>query len=131
MINERVKYTASTKWATISTANSNLDGTGSISSVITGASNGTFVKSVIIKALGNTTRGIVRIYIMPFAGGAKGIAYLLTEVNIPAVTQSSKTHSFSTIVNIGYTLKSGDILYASTEKADTFYVIAEGLNWAY
>ncbi len=131
MINERVKYTANTSWGVVSVANTNLNGTGAIVSIVTGASNGTFLKSVIIKALGSTTRGIVRLYIMPYAGGAKGTAYLIKEIKVPAIVQSSKTNSFTYHENIGCILKNGDKLYASTEKGETFYVIAEGLNWTY
>jgi hypothetical protein len=39
----------------INTANTNLDGTGSTSLVLTGASNGTILNSLIIKATQTTT----------------------------------------------------------------------------
>lgn len=126
MINERVQYTANTGTTVISTANTNLDGTGTLGTVLTASLNGTLIKTVFIKATGNTTRGMVRLFI---TGG--GNTRLLAEVQVPAVTKSAIDNSFSAVLNINYDLKSGYILKASTENAESFALTAEGLDWTY
>jgi hypothetical protein len=50
------QYTANTGMVKISTANSNLDGSGTLGTVLTGASNGTLIKTVTVKATSNTVR---------------------------------------------------------------------------
>lgn len=120
------QYTANTGCVTISTANSNLDGTGTLGAVLTGAANGTLIKSIIIKAQTNTTQGMVRLY-----SNGGGATELIAEIEIPAVTKSGSNPSFETYLEINYALKSGYILKASTQNAETFNVIAEGLDWEY
>ena len=122
------QYTTNTGMQTISTANSNLDGTGTLSSaIVTGASNGTLIKTVTIKAQTNTTQGMVRLYVYD----GSSLTRLLLEIQIPAVTKSSTDPAFEITVPLYYALESGWQLKASTEKAETFNVIAEGQNWAY
>jgi hypothetical protein len=125
-MSERAKYSANTGLALISTANSNLNGTGTLGSVITGASNGTLIKSITIKAIGNTTRGMIRLFIYDGSN-----TRILEEIKIPAVTKSSIDHSFEITLYINYTLKAGYTLKASTENAETFAITANGLDWTY
>jgi len=126
MINESAKYTANIGSVLISTANSALDGSGTLGSVITGASNGTLVKRITIKAITNTTHGMVRLFV---SDGTK--TRLIKEVDIPAVTKASVDRSFQFVFLLNFNLRSGYILKASTENAESFQVIAEGLNWTY
>jgi hypothetical protein len=126
MINERAKYTANTGTALISTANTNLDGSGTLGSVITGASNGTLINTVTIKATGNTTRGMVRLFVYDGTN-----TRLLTEVKVPAVTKSGIDHSFERTLYINYSLKASYVLKASTQNAENFSIVADGLDWAY
>lgn len=124
---EETQFTANTGMQTISTANSNLDGTGTLSSaIITGASNGTLINTVTIKAQTNTSQGMVRLFIYDGTN-----TKLVAEIEIPAVTKSATDTSFELTMQVDYALKSGWSLKASTEVADTFNVIAEGLNWTY
>jgi hypothetical protein len=124
---EETQYTANTGMVTISTANSNLDGSGTLSSaIITGTSNGTLVKTVTIKAIQNTTHGMVRLFI--YDGSNTKLA---AEIEIPAVTKSSTDPAFEIMIPVDFALKSGWSLKASTEKAESFNVIAEGLDWEY
>lgn len=122
MLNERVKYTAITGRAVISTANSNLDGTGTIADLITGG-NGTVVKRIIIKAQGSTTQGMVRIF---FKAGAT--TWILREIEIPAITQSSRDQTVVAVIDEPFYLKASYLLRVSTEKAETFIVTAEGMD---
>lgn len=120
------QYTANTGCVTISTANSNLDGTGTLGTVLTGASNGTLIKSIIVKAQTSTTQGMIRLFVN---GG--GATELIAEIEVPAVTKSSTDPSYEYYMELNYALKSGYVFKAATQNAETFNVIAEGLDWAY
>jgi hypothetical protein len=120
------QYTANTGVVTIATANTALDGTGTLGTLLTGASNGTLVKQIIFKAQVTTTEGILRVFVTIGAN-----TRLLQEIEVPAVTPSSTDPSFEYVWQCNYTLVAGAILKVSTVKAESFNVIAEGLNWAY
>jgi hypothetical protein len=53
------------------------------------------------------------------------------EIEIPALGQSATDPTFETTIQLDYTLQLDDKLYATTEKANSFDVIAEGLDFAY
>lgn len=110
----------------ISTANSNLDGSGTLGTVLTGASNGTLVKTVTVKATGNTSQGMVRLFVWDGSNNR-----LLTEVEVPPITASSTDPAFEKVLRMDYVLKSSYILKASTQNANSFNIIAEGLDFAY
>ncbi|MEK6616874.1 MAG: hypothetical protein AABZ32_12350 [Bacteroidota bacterium] len=60
------QYTANTGMAVISTANGETDGSGTLGTVLTSpasGASGTLVKTVTIKAQGNTTHGMVRLFV--------------------------------------------------------------------
>jgi len=121
------QYTANTGMVTISTANSNLDGTGTLGTVLTGASNGTLVKQVVVKCTGNTSQGMVRLFIYDGSANTR----LIEEIPIPAVTKSDTDNTFEYVLQCNYFLKSGYVLKASTENADSFNIIANAADWAY
>lgn len=127
---EETQYTANTGFATLNAANTSLAG-GTINtdiwSVITGASNGTLIKTVTIKAQGDTSEGMVRLFIYD----GSSVQKLIAEVEIPAVIKSSEDPAFEITIPVDFALKSGWQLLASTQIGNTFNVIAEGLNWAY
>jgi hypothetical protein len=127
-IGERVNYTDNTGTTIISTANSNLDGTGTLATVVTGASNGTLIRSITIKAIVTTTRGMVRLYIED--SGAT-FTDLIMEVEIPATTQSPADQTFSTCMAVDFMLPSTYKLRASTQNAESFIVTAEGSNFTF
>ncbi len=130
MLNQRAKYTANYGAVVISAANANLDGSGTLGTVLTGASNGTFIKRVIIKGQTNVTKGMVRLFLNGTIGGIS-VTDLIREIEIPAVTKSSIRHSYVMEISLGLYLQSGFVLKASTENAETFNVIAEGLDMTY
>jgi hypothetical protein len=130
---ESANYTANTAMATITTANTNLDGTGTINTnmweVVTAASSGTMIQSVIIKAQVSTTPGMVRLFLYDGTN-----TRLLTEIQVPSVTKSATAPSFEYELDFGgndFALKSGYKLRATTENSETFNVIAECLDWTY
>lgn len=78
---------ANARFATISTANSNLDGSGTTSLLLTAGNNGTLVKSIIIKAQTNTQEGMIRLFLRNFINNNYN---LLLEISVPIVTKSSR-----------------------------------------
>lgn len=125
------QYTANTGMATINAANTSLTGSGTLNTdiwtVITGASNGTKVKSITIKARGSTTaQGMVRLFVYDGTN-----TRLLAEIEIPVVTQSGTDEGFEKFLELDLDLKATYQLRATTQIADTFNIIAEGLDWTY
>jgi len=111
----------------IDTANTNLDGTGTIGTVLTGSTDGTRVTKIRIQATVTTTAGMVRLYI------DDGAIYLWKEVVVDAITIDADTEAFSYILELfgerALVLPSGYILKASTNIGENFNVIAEGGNY--
>jgi hypothetical protein len=124
---EETQYLAKTGMVVMTAANTNLDGSGTLYTVYTAASNGTYIKNVYIKAQGNTTEGMIRLFLND---GAQG-NYLLAEINVPAITKSGTNPTFEAVVPLNISLKSTYLLKASTQNAETFNVIGEVCNWAY
>lgn len=126
-INERAKYTANTGIALLSTANGELDGSGTLGTVLTAASSGTLIKTITINAITDTSEGMIRLFI--YDGGS--ITKLIEEFQIPPSKKSGTYSSYKASYNVNYNLKSGYIMKASTQNAESFVVIVEGLDWAY
>jgi len=123
---KQIQYTANTGIVTISTANSALDGTGSLGTILTAASQGTLVKKIFIKSQVSTTPGMIRIFV--YGGSNK----LIDEIFVPVLTRSLRDPSFEAVLPINYFLQSGAILKATTEVGNQpFNIIAEGLDWDY
>lgn len=108
----------------ISLANNKLDGTGSISNLITGSDDGTSIISITIKAQSPTSQGMVRLFIND---GTK--YYLFQEVPIPATTSTNVVESFSAQIDIPIQLKKGYSIGVSTQYAELFSVVADGTNF--
>lgn len=122
---KEIQYTGNTGFVEISSAEPNLDGRSALT-VLTAGSSGAFIKTVRVKAKGNTTRGMVRLFIYEGAN-----TRIIAEVDVPALTRSSNVPSFEVVVPINYHLEANGLLKATTEKAENFYVIAEGYDWDY
>ncbi|MBL7766174.1 MAG: hypothetical protein JNJ58_08785 [Chitinophagaceae bacterium] len=120
------QLTANTGIVKISAANTNLDGTGTTYTLITGAANGTLVNRVKIKAIATTTQGMVRFFLK-----LSGNIQLLQEVPIPACVPTAVEPAFECFTDLGITLAAGNSIIVSTEKAESFNVFAEGLDWEY
>ena len=124
------QYTANTGMVSISTANANLDGTGTLGTVLTaGALNGCQVASVTVKAAGTVTEGMVRLFIYDGTN-----TRLIQEIAVAATTFSGTNPAnptFEYTWNCNILLEAGYILKASTVNAESFNVIAQGLDWTY
>lgn len=122
------QYTANTGMVKMTVGNSNLDGTtGTYYDVITGASNGTLIKKVYIKAYGATAQGMVRLFVYSGSGNAR----LLKEIDVPTLTPTANNPAFETVIQLDFKLASGYTLRASTQNSNSFNVMAEGLNITY
>ena len=125
---------ANTGITTISAANPNLDGSGSMQLVLTAAGNGTIIKSVTIKAVNPVLTGVVRLFVGPKVGDP----YLYREVTIPEYPTLSATPipapvllTYEVVLDGGLILQADDGLFASTQNAEVFNIIAEGLDRTY
>lgn len=111
--------------AQVSTANTNRDGTGTLSTVYTAGASGSRIDALVVQATGTTTAGMVRFFISNDGGTTKR---LVGEVSVTAATPSATVQAFSTTVTTGFMAKglvmqANAILYASTEKAETFNIV--------
>jgi len=125
---QRVNYTANTGTCLISTANTALNGTGTIATLITGAGNGTLVRTITITATQSTTRGMVRLFLQD---DEPTFTKLIAEIDIPERTISSADKAFHVVLKVDFMLKSTYSIRASTEKAEGFRLVAEGLDTSF
>jgi hypothetical protein len=117
--------------ASISAANTNRDGTGTIvtvlASVAGGAdvSGGTRIDFVDIKATGTTTAGMIRLYVSTDTGASWK---LIREIVVNAITPSASLAAFETQLELSRDLPAGtaNLLGASTHNAEAFNVTAWG-----
>jgi hypothetical protein len=105
------------------TANTNLDGTGTVGDIITGGAQGTHIQHVKIKAEGTTTAGMIRLYIYDTV-----TTLLLKEFLVSAITPSGTVQSWEVewVPTTNLILASGEILRCSTHNAETFTAFAFG-----
>ena len=126
---------ANTAITTISTANNNLDGTGSVAAVFTAGGKGSIIKTITIKAKGPVTQGMVRLYVG--SGSASSIS-LYKEVPVQTTPMLANTptpapylQTFEMTLTGDLNLLAGYKLYASTQNAEAFNIIVQGLDWSY
>lgn len=106
----------------ISTANTNRDGTGTLGTLVTGSTSGTKVTQIRVKATATTTAGMIRVFITDVNGANPK---LFEEYLVSAITPSATVASFSTVATYAdLTLRAGQLIQVSTEKAETFIVTA-------
>lgn len=123
----------------VSTANTNRDGSGTTVAVANGPSTtqgsgvGKRIHAIMIVATGTTTAGMVRFFLSTDGGTTKR---LIAEVPVPAVTVSATQPAFQStvpsLINLvlqGQVASSSCILYAATEKAETFNIHVFGSTY--
>lgn len=117
--------------ATLNTANANRDGsTGTYQLVMSGdtASNpeGVVIEDVLVKALGQTTAGMIRWFLSTDNPGTQ--RKLIHETPVFAVNPNANTPTFRTKVPelVGMTFKDDNVrLHASTEKGETLMITVQ------
>lgn len=106
----------------ISTANTNRDASGTLSSAVSAGTNGSKVERIDITATGTTTAGVVRIFVFD------GSAYKLwREVLVQAITPSATIAVYTNSIDCSspgsaLLLATGRSIKASTHNAETFNV---------
>lgn len=110
------------------TANTNLDGTGTITNIYTAnaAVNGSLVEVIKFIATGTTTAGYIRIY--RSAGGGttwKLIAQLAVSAFVPSATVAT-FEGYVTGLDMPLRLNAGDTLGAAPTKAESFSCVVQG-----
>jgi len=100
---------------TISTANTALDGSGTLGTVMTAGASGSRVDIIRLNAIATTTAGMIRLFI--------GTA-LVKEIPVIAITPSATQPAWSADVEFenGLILEAAAVLKAGTEKAENFAV---------
>lgn len=111
----------------ISTANTNRDGSGTIGTVFTAdATDGSGLTRIDICATGNTTAGVVRLFVY------NGSTYFLwREVLVGAITVSTTVAAFMRRINLepDLPLAAGWSIRASTHNAETFNIHIWGYDY--
>lgn len=125
MSSQVLRY-ANTGVATISTANDNLNGTGTLGTILAANNSsegfvGTMIDSITIKATQSTTEGMVRLFIY---NGA--VSRLYREIYIPAIIQTSVVGAFRASFQERLYLKPGEELRAATQNGESFNIVANG-----
>lgn len=109
--------------ATVSTANTARDGSGTLATVVTAGANGTRVSAVRVVATGTTTDGMVRLFLHDGT-----TAHLWDEISVSSATPSATVAVFQAERVVQLLLPTGWSLRASTHNAETFVVHAEASN---
>lgn len=130
---DTTKYNPQFSSATMATANSNLNGTGTLATPFVAGSSATYkgasVSTINLKATVADTPGMVRLYV--YNGTT---SYLFKEVIIPAHAISGTDKSFEHTIDFDgndFDLQAGYQIRASTQNAQNFNMIGEGNNWSY
>lgn len=107
----------------ISTANTALDGSGTVGTLATAGTNGSLIELVRIKAAGTVTNGMIRLFIHDGTNFR-----LYKEVAVTATTPSGTVQAFEAeyTPTEDLVLQSGWSLRCSTNNAETFNVFATG-----
>jgi hypothetical protein len=113
--------------ATVSAANTNRDGTGTIVSICTGSAAGFKVSSVVTQPTVTTTTGMIRLFISTDSGTTW---FLFDEIPVAAATVSASVpasrnlRNYSDLVLFGTTNRLG----ASTHNAESHQVYCIGAD---
>jgi hypothetical protein len=111
--------------STVSVANTNRNGTGTLVTSYTAGSSGSRVENIRFQARGTTTAGMIRI----FRDNGTTVS-LFKEYIVTAITATGTSLVFNLEVsNLAWLLAPGELLKTSTEKAETFNIFIEGGNF--
>lgn len=133
-INAQYIGSVKTSIATISTANTTFDGTGTIATVFTAGANGARIERVNVAAAATTTAGVVALFVSTdSAANNAANTHLYDTVPVTAVTPSATQAPFQAAKSEAnqsdkwpLILGPGQTLRASTTKAENFRVTAIG-----
>jgi hypothetical protein len=110
----------------VSAANALRDGTGTTMLLTSGGAGGSRIERIRVRAAGNTTAGVVRLFLSLDGGATKR---LLEEVMVTAATPSTSVQIFEAdvVFSGGLQLKNANAqIYAATNNPEAFNLFAEG-----
>lgn len=111
---------------TVSAANTNRDGTGTIVDLITAGAQGSLIEMIRVQAVVATTVGVIRIFVH------NGSAYnLYKELLVTAITPSTTIEAFSIefVPSKPWVIPTGYKIGISTHNAEAFRVFAHSGNY--
>ena len=118
-INERVKYTANTQTTLFNAGPFTVN-------IITGAGNGTLVKTMTIKAFSNTIKGMIYLYL-----DNGGSPIFLDTIPIDNGIQYATQETFEITYELDYYLASGISIQAYMNTIQNFTITMQGLDMFY
>ena len=131
---DMTELTGSNGLVEISTANSNLDGTGTLGTLITAGTSASYkgmsLRSITVKAEGKPGTGMIRFFI---GDPEAEVDYLFTELYVPDHGRSGVDESYERTITFDDQLdiQANYIVKVSTQAADTFDVSCDATNWNY
>lgn len=109
----------------VSVANAAYDGSGVLVDILTGATNGTKIEEIRVKATVTTTAGMVRLFIYDGTSTTR----LFDEVPVSAATVSGTVEADEVVVVYdNLVLPSGYVLRAAAHNAEAINVVAIGAS---
>lgn len=103
------------------TANTAIDGTGTLVTGFTAGSNGSRVERIRVKCAATSAAGLVNIFIFDGTNNR-----LLTSIAVTAATSSVTVATFESVVTLGIVLPTGFLLKFATTIAQSTNFCAEG-----
>lgn len=116
-VNPTFVGTPQSKACKLTTANTNLDGTGSVVLLYTAGANGSRIDKVKIKAQGTTTAGVIRCFL--YDGS---LYHLYTEQLTAGATPSGTVAAEEFDLNLNLILASGWSVYFSTNNTENWQI---------
>jgi len=109
----------------VATANTNRDGTGTVATLITGASTGTRIAEIVVQARVTTTAGMVRVFLHDGS-----TFFFFDEISVAAATASAsvKATRVSTTYNNLVLPSASWSVRVSTHNAESIDVTALGAD---
>ncbi len=112
--------------AVLLVGNVNLNGSGQLYDLATGAADGTRIDKIVVNAASTTSAGMVRFFIYDPTPDRHT---LIAEVRVDAITPSASVKAFAQTLDLlpnGIMLPQNVVLRASTHNSETFHVTAFG-----
>jgi len=109
----------------VTTANTNRDGTGTITTILTGVAAGTRINEIVIEATATTTAGMVRLYLHDGTNARLFDEFVVTAITAAASTavyRATKTYDNLVLSSASWSIR------ASTHNTETFNVIVLGAD---
>lgn len=101
-------------WGAITTANTAMDGTGTVTTIFTAGTNGSYISKIIIKFQGSSTATVVRFFVNNGSTNATAANNsLIAEQQLPNVTASNSTAQPTISVPIDIAIPNGYVLTAT------------------